>query len=103
MEIKIKDLRIGDVIIMATNSHLKMLKIMETPRLSKTRVAWRTKKPLFINVKCLTDMTEIKTTYPSWDRKTTYDRIEKIFNLGENWTTEVKQNLNNGPLWLVRR
>lgn len=103
MEIKIEDLRIGDIVIMATNSHLKMLKILETPRLSKTRVAWKTNAPLYINVKCLTDVTVTTTTYPSWDKKTTYDRIERKYNLGENWTEEVKQNLNNGPLWLVRR
>lgn len=103
MEIKVKDLEVGDIVIMATNSHLKMLKILELPRLSKTRVSWYTKLPLYINTKCLCDLTIVKTQYPSWDGKTTYERVEKVFGLDENWTTEIKQNLNNSPLWLIRR
>ena len=57
----IENLQIGDEILTSAGSNIRYLKILRLPQLSKTKVKWNTKAPLYKAVKCSTRK-EIKIT-----------------------------------------
>jgi len=103
MKIEIKDLEVGDEILISVNSKMQYLKVLEKPRISKKRVHWRTKNPLYINVKCSTSIEGKSYSYMGWGNQLrTYKYIEyKLTDKDHN--VIKKYNLNDRVLWLVRR
>ncbi len=103
MEIKIEDLGIGDEIIMGTNSQLKYLKILELPRLSKKRVGWRTKKPLYVNILCSTKYIDTSYTYTGWRGKQQTYKSKRYICEPNNHNEQKRINLNERTLWLIKK
>lgn len=101
--IKVEDLEIGDEIIISCQSHFKYLKVLTTPKLSKTKVHWHTKQPLYENVRCSTRQ-EIKTsTFTRWNG-TPYTRTYKEWKVTpEDHNMKISQELNGRQIWLVKR
>jgi hypothetical protein len=103
MEIKTKDLKKGDIILTAINSHLQLIELLETPRLSKTARNWSTNLPEYISVKCKTNVESITYQRHYNNNTQVYNYTTLKYNLNGEFTGEKKVNLNREPLWLVER
>jgi len=73
--IKIQDLQVGDEIMISCQAHFKYLRVVRAPRMSKTKVHWNTKQPMYENVRCTTRQ-ELVTTTNTWNG-TSYTRTHK--------------------------
>lgn len=100
--IEVQDLRIGDEIMISCQSYFKYLKVLTPPTLSKTRVHWSTKQPLYSNIRCSTRQDVLTSTH-TWNGST-YTRTEKIWNpTPEGHNLRTSQDLNGRQIWLVKR
>jgi len=100
--ITIEELEVGDEIVIACQSHMKYLKVLAKPRLSKTKVKWNTNIPLYTNVRCSTKQDVITNTY-TWNGKS-YTRTEKVWRVTpEDHNMTISQDLNDRGIWLVKR
>jgi len=100
--IEIQDLEVGDEIMISCQAHFKYLRVVRAPRLSKIKVHWSTKQPMYENVRCTTRQ-ELVTTTNTWNG-TSYTRTHKEWKVtpeDHNLTTSV--DLNYRQIWLVRR
>jgi hypothetical protein len=100
--ITIEDLEIGDEIMISCQAYFKYLKVLSKPMISKTKVHWNTKQPLYSNVRCSTRQ-DVVTTNHTWGGKS-YTRTQKTWIVtpeGHNIT--VSQDLNHRQVWLVKR
>ena len=57
--IEIQDLQVGDEIMISCQSHFKYLRVLTPPTMSKTKVHWNTKQPMFGNFKCTTRQEQV--------------------------------------------
>lgn len=103
MEINIIDLEIGDEILVAASSQIRYLRILELPRLSKKRVSWYTKNPLYVDTLCSTRTKDHVITYKGWQGKmNTYTRKQYVCK-PNNHNVKKRMNLNDRTLWLVKK
>ena len=101
--IEIQNLQVGDEIMISCQSYFKYLKVLTPPELSKTKVHWHTKQPLYSNVRCSAKQDVITNTYTGYSNQT-YTRTEKIWRITpEEHNMRVSQDLNNRQIWLVKR
>jgi len=102
--IKIEDLQIGDEIMISCQSYFKYLKVLSSPILSKTKVNWHTKAPLYTNFRCSTRQEEV-VKYSYTDRNgNIVNRTEKTWICTpEEHNVRLSQDLNERPIWLVKR
>jgi len=100
--IEIQDLQVGDEVIISCQSHFKYLKVLRTPKLSKTRVHWSTKQPMYENVRCTTRQ-ELVTTNYVWNGNS-YARTHKEWKVTpEDHNLTMSIDLAGKQIWLVRR
>ena len=100
--IEIQDLQVGDEIMISCQSFFKYLKVLTPPTLSKTKVHWNTKKPMYANVRC-SARKDVKTSTYNW-HGTSYTRIEKTWGAtAEDHNVRISQDLNDRQIWLVKR
>lgn len=101
--IELEDLRVGDEILIACQSHMKYLKVLDQPRLSATKKHWSTGQPLYKSVRCSTRQDVVATTYHTWNG-TPYTRNHKEWKLTpEDHNIKISQDLSGRTIWLVRR
>ena len=101
--IEIEDLRIGDEILIACQAHMKYLRVLDTPRISATKVHWSTKAPLHKAVRCSTRQEVIIKNYTGYNG-TTYSRTEKEWMITpEDHNLRVSVDLSDRQMWLVKR
>jgi hypothetical protein len=100
--IEIQDLQVGDEIMISCQSFFKYLKVLTPPALSKTKVHWHTKKPMYGNVRCTTKRDVVTNTY-TWNGNS-YTRAQKVWGVSsEDHNMRISQDLNNRQIWLVKR
>lgn len=101
--IEIQDLEPGDEILISCQSFFKYLKVLAKPTLSKTKVSWSTKTPLYSNVKCSTKQDIITKNYVGYSGKT-YTRTEKKWILSpDDHNLRVSVDLNERQIWLIKK
>lgn len=101
--IELEDLRVGDEILIACQSHMKYLKVLDQPRLSATKKHWSTGQPLYKSVRCSTRQDVVATTYHTWNGAP-YTRNHKEWKLTpEDHNIKISQDLSGRTIWLVRR
>ena len=101
--IKPEDLQVGDEIMISCQSYFKYLKVLTPPALSKTKVHWRTKQPLYSNVRCSTRQDVITNTYTGYNGQN-YTRTEKTWVVTpEDHNMRISQDLSGRQIWLVKR
>lgn len=101
--IEIKDLEIGDEILISCQSFFKYLIVLAAPRLSKTKVHWNTGQPLYGAVRCSTRRDTITHTYTSHTGlQNSYDRHEWIVS-AEGHNKILSQDLSGRQIWLIKR
>ena len=100
--IEIQDLQVGDEIMISCQSYFKYLKVLTPPALSKTKVHWSTKQPMYANVRC-TARKDVTTRTYTWNGNT-YTRSEKSWGAtAEGHNVRISQDLNERQIWLVKR
>lgn len=101
--IEIQDLKVGDEIMISCQSFFKYLKVLTPPTLSKTKVHWSTKQPLYANVRCSARRDFITSNYTSYNGKI-YTRTEKKWIVSpDNHNLKISQDLSGRQIWLVKR
>lgn len=101
--IKIEDLEVGDEVMISCQSCFKYLKILNKPKLSKTKLHWRTNIPMYSNVRCSTRQ-EVTTSSHTGYNGNPYIRSSKDWIVtpeGHNIT--ISQDLSGRQIWLVKR
>lgn len=102
--IEIQDLRIGDEIMLSCQSFFKYLKVLTPPTLSKTKVHWSTKQPLYANVRCSTRQEEIITySYTNSQGVVHHRKEKKWIATPDEHNIRISQDLNGRQIWLVKR
>ena len=100
--IDIKDLEIGDEIIITCQSHMKYLKVLAKPKIGK-RIHWSTKQPLYSGVRCSTNLTVTQTTHTGYAGKQ-WTQTHKEWGVKSEDHNFVKSfDLEYRQLWLVKR
>jgi len=100
--IDVKDLEIGDEIVISSGSSFRYLRVMRQPRIGK-RVHWHTKLPLYTAVKCSTriDVTKQSRTWGN-NQVHTWDEKKYIFT-PEDHNAEMSVNLNCRAILLIKK
>lgn len=102
MIIEVKDLKVGDEILIPCNSSFKYLRVLRPPVLSKKTHRRNPSKFLYKNIKCSTRRTETPMSH-TWNAKT-YNYIVKKYEITpEEHNIELYENLNYKTIWLVNR
>ena len=97
MLIEVKDLRVGDEIIIPCHSDLRYLRILREPKLK------RKSQSQYKAVYCSTNVTETPHTH-TWTGGTTQTYITKAYKCSaEGHNKEMYQNLNYKTIWLIKR
>jgi hypothetical protein len=100
-EIELKDLEMGDEIIISCQSHFKYLRVLKKPVIG-SRVHWRTKQPLYKAVKCSTRREDKVITYTYNGGTRSYTKTTYIFTPEDhNHTSYV--NLSERQIILVKK
>lgn len=102
--IEIQDLQVGDEIMISCQSYFKYLRVLTPPTLSKTRVHWHTKQPMYGNIRCTTRQEQV-TKYSYTDRNgNIVNRVSKDWIASpDDHNLRVSLNLNGRQIWLVKR
>ena len=100
--IDVKDLEIGDEIVISSGSSFRYLRVMRQPRIGK-KVHWHTKLPLYTALKCSAriDVTQRSRTWGSGTVHT-WDEKKYIFT-PEDHNAEVSVNLNCRAILLIKK
>ncbi|NDB81431.1 MAG: hypothetical protein EB127_01590 [Alphaproteobacteria bacterium] len=78
--IDVKDLDVGDEILVSCQSCFKYLRLLRKPVVSPTKKHWSTGQPMYKSVKCSTIRNTVDTT---WTRNgNTYTRTTKEWGFG---------------------
>jgi hypothetical protein len=102
--IGVQDLEIGDEVLISCQSFFKYLKILSEPKLSNTKVHWRTKRPLYGNVMCSTKREEVISYSYTDPQGIVHNRMSKKWiTTSEDHNIKVSQDFNNRQIWLVKR
>jgi hypothetical protein len=78
--VEIKDLEVGDEIIISCQSYFKYLRVLRKPAFG-TRTHWHTGNPLYRSVKCSTRREEKDVTWTGHGGQT-HTRTEKVWGFG---------------------
>jgi len=99
--VEVKDLEVGDEILISCQSYFKYLRILRKPVVGAKK-HWKTDAPLYKSVKCSTRRVERPYTYTI--RGNSYTRTEKVWEFGpedHNYTHYV--NLGYRQIILVKK
>lgn len=100
MEIELKDLQVGDEIIISSGSRLKYLKVLRPIRLNG-KESYYNNIPLYKGVYCSARREEVELklsnnpTYRTWKKN--------VYICSPESNLEMYQNLNGKTIWLVKR
>lgn len=99
--VEVKDLEVGDEIIISCQSYFKYLRVLRKPSLSG-KTHWYSFAPLYKAVKCSTYRSEKDVTYTRMGN--TYTRSEKKWEFGpENHNYNQYVNLEYRQIILVNK
>ena len=100
--IDVKDLEIGDEIVISSGSSFKYLRVMRQPRIGK-KVHWTTKLPLYTAVKCSTRI-DVKQHSRTWgnNQVRTWEEKKYIFT-PEDHNAEISVDLNCRNVLLIKK
>jgi hypothetical protein len=99
--IELKDLEVGDEIIISCQSYFKYLRILRKPALG-IKLHWNTGAPMYKSVKCSTNRSEKQNTYTF--RGKSFTRTEKTWEFGsENHNYNHYVNLEFRQIILVKK
>jgi len=102
--IELKDLEMGDEILISCQSFFKYLKVLVKPTLSKTKVHWHTGQPLYGNIKCSTRQNEVVTYSYTDSVGSVHNRIQKTWIVtSEEHNKIISQDLSRRQIWLVKK
>lgn len=102
MEIQLKDLRVGDEIIVPSQSLLRYWKILRPIQESKKRKHWDPNKVLYKSVKCSTNRETITHKETRWGKDYTWNQY--VYHCTpDNHNHEMLVDLNGKSIWLVNR
>ena len=100
--VDVKDLEIGDEIVISSGSSFRYLRVMRQPRIGK-KVHWHTKLPLYTALKCSARIdvkrhsgTSSSGNIHSWDEK-------KYIFTPEDHNAEISVNLNCRSILLIKK
>jgi hypothetical protein len=101
MVIEVKDIKVGDEIIISSNGNLKYLKVLRPPMLNG-KLHWRDKTPLYRSVYCSMrkDTKSYNHTWGGINKDYYYD---VIVCTPEEHNKVIYQDLNSRTIWLVKR
>lgn len=102
MLVEVKDLEIGDEIIISVNSHFRYLKILSQPKVGK-KVHWRTKAPLYAAVKCSTRIEDVDYTYNNHLGNPVTRTYKEYKFTDQDHNTELRLNLNDRGIFLIKK
>ena len=103
MLIELKNLEVGDEIIVPMGSRFKYLKVLVAPALGK-KLDWYTKLPLYKSVRCSTNLELVEKSGRYGSNNQIHKWTEKVFHCtGEGHNTTVSQNLNSKSLLLIKK
>lgn len=100
MEIELKDLRVGDEILVSSNSRLKYLKVLRPVKERGIHAGYQ--KMMYKSVYCSARKEEIVNTYTYSNGKTTTWK-RNVFVCSPDHNVELYQNLNGKTIWLIKR
>ena len=100
--IDVKDLEIGDEIVVSSGSSFRYFRVLRKPRTGK-RLHWITKAPMYVAVKCSTrvDVTKQSRTWRNGDVHT-WEEKKYVFT-PEDHNTEMSVNLNCRAILLIKK
>ena len=101
--VDVKDLEIGDEIVISSGSSFRYLRVMRQPRIGK-KVHWHTKLPLYTALKCSTRIDVIKhsRTWGTPNKVHTWEEKKYIFT-PEDHNAEISVNLNCRNILLIKK
>ena len=102
MLVEVKDLNVGDEILISANAQFRYLRLLKQPKIGK-RVHWRTKAPLYSAVKCSTRMDNIDHTWTNHHgNQITRTYKEHIFT-DKDHNFELSVDLNHRGIFLIKK
>ena len=100
--VEIKDLEVGDEILISCQSYFKYLRVLRKPAIGKN-THWNTGAPLYKSVKCSTVRNELVETWTGRNGQT-YSRTKKEWGFGsENHNYDHYVNLGYRQIILVKK
>jgi len=102
MKIEIKDLQVGDEIIIPSNSNLKYLKVLKLPQLHPN-LNWRG-EPYYRSVRCSIGGHKETKTHTRYN--TTYNWTRTVYKFDtdcKNHKLRINVDLNDRHIYLVKR
>ena len=103
MKIKVESLKIGDEILIPSNSNLKYLKVLKEPQLQK-RLDWGG-NPYYKSIRCSVGGVKHTKHYIGYNgiiipyTNTNYELDTNV----NNHTLKINVDLNHKDIWLVKR
>ena len=102
--IKTEDLEVGDEIMVSCQSYFKYLRVLTPPTMSKTKVNWRSKQPMYANFRCTTRQDVVAgRSYVDRNGVTQTIMNKTWIPSPDGHNLRVSQDLNGRQIWLVRR
>lgn len=102
MLVEVKDLNVGDEILISVNSQFRYLRVLKQPRVGK-RLHWKTKQPLYTAVKCSTRMENVNHTWTSHSGKQLVRTYREYIFTDIDHNTELTIDLNHRGIFLIRK
>ena len=101
--IEIKDLQVGDEIMISCQSYFKYLRVIAPPQLGK-KTSYRTNKLLYKSVRCTTRQEEKLSYAYTNSQGQIINRLTKEWILSpDEHNMIISQDLNYRQIWLIKR
>lgn len=105
MLVNVEDLEKGDEVLIGCGGGMRYLKLLNTPKIGK-RKHWHTGNPMYVSVKCLTNVVSTPRNAMRWQngqRVTTIVYDNKFILSGDNLNTEIRVDFNYKQCWLIKK
>ena len=102
MLVEVKDLQIGDEIIISANSQFRYLRVLRAPRIGK-KMHWRKNTPMYTSVKCSTRMEKETYTWTTNNGKAVTRFYDVYKFTDEDHNKELNVDLNERGIFLIKK
>jgi len=102
MLVEVKDLQIGDEIMVSANSQFRYLRVLRAPRIGK-KMHWRKKTPLYTSVKCSTRMEKEDYTWNTHNGQPITRSYDVYKFTDEDHNRELNVDLNHRGIFLIKK
>ena len=102
MLVEVKDLQIGDEIMVSANSQFRYLRVLRAPRIGK-KMHWRKKTPMYTSVKCSTRMEKENNTWTTHNGQTVTRYYDVYKFTDEDHNKELNVDLNHRGIFLIKK